>query len=442
MKSWKKLNKFNIKKNFNMTQNLFLFPLHFLLLLLFCNFISSTLFASSGSLSPRGYADSTSNLSVNNLNIWPQEEFYLISSQATVEQKERTRQLLSSLQSSHNHNFIFLLPSSFLIKPANTNLALREFTQHILNEISRSTIGRVLVKNTKFSIENVIYIFTNENYLPVDSWSSPSTNQTFILVNRDRLNLRFFLSALSHELAIRSDGKAAEIESIFNSLEADRSLNLLKEAVLRNSAIQTAFSAIRAFATERRIMSEIEQPQPYGNPPKDTCYKTLERTIVQVLDQKKSSLWSDPTAPSDYQYVAWLKQRLDELNMTSEKKLQTFLTLTSIEHIAKMTTLKLPRTGESLCDFLSKENLTGPHRSLISSGPRPNIGSGSGVNPQSLNYLNETYQKQIFDNYSFFKNNSRIVHTEFKNLLEGRSDIITPSVPLEDVLRHLEQGAQ
>lgn len=260
---------------------------------------------------------------VSFLNLWPQEEFYQISPTASEMMKERVTNLMMRLRSSGDSRFVFLLPKSFLIRSADSNPELLNQTQKLIDQIkNQSPLGKTLIEKINFSADRIIYIFTNENQILLNSWTESHSKWTFLVVNRDTFNKQNLLSSLSHEIGLSADGKIKKIEKLNTQLESEnpRSESYI---VIMNPNILTAFTTMRAFAIEQQILSDMGLRSINPIDSSKSCLENIE-SIIQIQTNYQIQLRSNPLAFLNFIYLNWL----NTLYHTAEDKFSIISKLT------------------------------------------------------------------------------------------------------------------
>jgi hypothetical protein len=230
------------------------------------------------------------------------------------------------------------------------------------------------------NLEKFMFIFTEEKNLRFDSWTDHRDSTFLPITPRDSdptckdCDERLY-RIFAHEFAQVVDGKTVPMSPEELRQHYRGNSACAAQAAIYHPIIRLAFGAWRAFQVEELLLKEMGHQGPSVLSSLQTernCSAKLAHFIESSSKYRKilkydyitQSLYSDP-----------------QCAITSND-----ITLTEALQIIEREVLQLPsQEAVSLCEFYSRPGFDyAGRRPLISRGPRPNIGNGTGRQTPTL----------------------------------------------------------
>jgi hypothetical protein len=400
---------------------------------------------------------------------WPEEEFYKGMFHPEHREDQKSLQFLMKLGEKYP-SALPLMPNRFLVKPAASNPALQTYIDNTYFELlSKSATARKLCQNmvgnsvenleiglgvsataakklfpfcksdqvgllsekSNFTKRRIFFVF-GEGPRKADSWTSLVENGTFIFLDRNNRNQDYVLRALTHEMAIYSDGRLRWLKGLLEAQPLLLTDPVLKAAIF-NSYVMITFSTIRALEVEDAVLREIAKAAPRATQAfscTDKFYSLLSQTTEMLKIRNMGE---------DFVFTRWVVQ--NNPGPLAEAAVQKYSDLDVL--LQKLTEVRFKTADgstRSLCEELVRPVISAPFLVAGSGGPRPNVGNGFNtqeVSPEQREALKQEVYRGMVENV-----NAQFSMTRMSPAYKRQMFSLTVETQLEEIKTQKHDGVE
>lgn len=360
---------------------------------------------------------------------WPRSDYFVFSPNELNTKKQSLLDWSLLMVNSGRMDLLSILPGNFFVYPLDKASEWQSEIDALIKQmIQQSPLAKELIYKTQFSAKQITLIFTKEAETPIESWSNQSRLETYIFMTADRCNRTRLLSILAHEIAVRADSKALSYRQLLEKYRGDSNEDMMMTSLLLDPDLYLSFLTLRAFQIERDILRDM------GIKPKETgissgdCISDLKKILsLQVQFSRTTPIGVFYNIIGDHQHMAWALSKVSLRNDLSEQQKNLILTLILDRRAQFEFMMKTKIYSQNFCDFFAQPDLKGPFPTLMSMGPRPSIGSGTGVTKLQAESFSRPYLEKL--------KNYRIVNKDIRNRGYDVFDFEDPNVLFESLNR-------